>query len=151
MKNTSKRFSLSINEWYFLFFWVLGGVFLYLYLNDVRPEFLNISVPAIASTYLEKRYFAIVKTNLMDELAMTFLLLGLYFLVFKMKADSKYDSLKLNSFLFALKVTLMLWLLSYLLFYGYIILAVSIIGFPFFILLFYVKFKLTLFYQKEKE
>ena len=145
MTKSNRFLPIANNEWLFLFFWATGGIFIYMYLQDIRPKFLDVSVPAIASTYLEKRYFTLVKTNLTDELGFLSLIIGMYILVFNGEHRKELEPLKYSSFIFALRLSLILWALSYLFFYGYIIFALSIFIFPFFTITYYLIYKWTLY------
>ncbi len=128
------------NEIAFLVLWALGGLLLYLYFYGVRPGFLNVSVPAIASTYLEKRYFLVVQTNLLDELAFACFIGGLYALFFLGLSHSSSISFFEEAFYFAVKWSLLLLLVFYFLFYGYVALLALVFGLVVFFLMFYIKY-----------
>ncbi|MBK9511471.1 MAG: hypothetical protein IPP61_15480 [Cytophagaceae bacterium] len=121
-----------------------GILFLIFYLRGIKPEFLNIPVFAIASTYIENRTFSMVQTNAMDELGFLFLISGILLLVLTQEKNENFllNELRLKAFFFAFKFTMVLWLICYFLFYGYIIFPISMLSFLFFILVYYVYFRI---------
>lgn len=124
----------------------IGVLFLIFYLRGIKPEFLNIPVFAIASTYIENSTFRMVQTNAMDELGFLFLISGILLLVITQEKNENFllNELRLKAFFFSLKLTLILWLIFYFLFYGYIIFPISMLAFLFFILTYYVYFRIKL-------
>ena len=122
----------------------IGILFLIFYLRGIKPEFLNIPVFAIASTYIENRTFSMVQTNAMDELGFLFLISGILLLVLTQEKNENFllNELRLKAFFFAFKFTMVLWLICYFLFYGYIIFPISMLSFLFFILVYYVYFRI---------
>lgn len=122
----------------------IGILFLIFYLRGIKPEFLNIPVFAIASTYIENRTFSMVKTNAMDELGFLFLISGILLLVLTQEKNENFllNELRLKAFFFAFKFSMVLWLICYFLFYGYIIFPISMLSFLFFILVYYVYFRI---------
>lgn len=121
----------------------IGIYCLYAYSIGIKPEFLNVPVFAIASTYMENRFFSMVRTNLIDEIGFCSVIIGVFVMAFSYEKVEKqaYNLLRLKAFLFALKMSLGIWILSYLLFYGYIIFPISLGIFLLFILLYYFTFK----------
>ncbi len=128
---------------YSTFLILLGLVVLYLYLQGVRPIWLDIKTFAIVSTYMESRYFQFISTNLMDELALILLCTGIYLLVFTKEKNeiSAFQTLRLKAFMWALKSSLICFLILYLLFYGYIIFAATTGIIIFFIMSYYLYFR----------
>ncbi|MCA0363070.1 MAG: hypothetical protein LCH67_03445 [Bacteroidetes bacterium] len=124
----------------------IGVLLLVFYLRGIKPEFLNIPVFAFASTYLENRFLSLVQTNAIDEIGFTFLVSGLYLLIMTQEKNETFilNELRIKAFLFALKLTFLLWLVSYLLFYGYIIFPISMLAFLFFILVYYVYLRINI-------
>lgn len=122
----------------------IGILFLIFYLRGIKPEFLNIPVFAIASTYIENRTFSMVQTNAMDELGFLFLISGILLLVLTQEKNENFllNELRLKAFFFAFKFSMVLWLICYFLFYGYIIFPISMLSFLFFILVYYVYFRI---------
>ena len=126
----------------FVFFSV-GICCIYAYFKGIKPEFLNVPIFALASTYMENRYFQMVRTNLMDEMGFVSLLLGVFFMAFSKEKNEKieFDSFRLKSFLLTARVTFLLWIVCYLLFFGFIIFPISMAIFLFFSFIYYIYFK----------
>jgi hypothetical protein len=123
---------------------VASAVFAYLYFFGGRPEFFKVKVFALASLYLEKKFFAIIQTNLLDELAAVFFIVGWCLCAFSKEKDEReeYNTLRMKAFINALLFTLGLWTLSFLLIYGMFIFAVSMAMFIVFMLGYRVLFKI---------
>ena len=125
-----------------------GGLLLYFYFQGVKPTWLQVPVFAIVSTYIESRYVQMVETNLMDELGFILCISGLVLLVFteeKNEINQSLNSIRLDAFMTSSLVTLLMWIVLYLLIFGYAILFISIIIFPTFVLLYYLilRFKIS--------
>lgn len=121
----------------------VGVLLLFLYFKDKRPAFLEVSTFAISSTYLENRYFAIIKTNLLDELGFLFSIIGIALLVLTKERNEEkiYDKLRFEALLFAIKLTLLLWIFFYFTLYGFVIFGVSNFIFVLFLLIYFFRFK----------
>ena len=128
---------------YALGFVLVGVSFLYLYFKDIRPSFLEISTFAISSTYLENRFFTIVKTNLLDELGFLFCVAGLFLGILSQEKNEEkhFEQLRFYSFFFAIKWTFAFWVFSYMFLYGYAIFIVSNFLFVVFLLTYYFRFR----------
>jgi hypothetical protein len=133
-----KKFSVP-----FLFF---GAFCVSAYLNDIKLDVLNIKVFALASTYMENRFIQIVRTNAMDELGVSFLIIGFFLLLFSKEKNEneKTNHLRLRAFVVAIKVVLMLYFLGYWLFFGYIIFPISVSLFLIFLISYYLYFRYLL-------
>lgn len=121
----------------------VGVLLLYFYFKGKRPNFLEIDTFALASTYLEKRFFVMIKTNLLDELGFIFSLIGVALLVLTKEQNEtpKLNDLRLESLIFSIKTTFILWILAYITLYGYIIFMASNFIFIGFLLIYYVRLR----------
>lgn len=99
---------------------VLGLFLIAAYFKDWRPAFLDRSVFAVFSFYLNPVFFKLIKTNLVDELGMALFLSGLWI----MHLGNNTITYK------AIRYTLVLWLALYWLVYGLAIFVVSMLIFP---------------------
>jgi len=65
-------------------YWFIAAGFLlsYFYYRGFRPDFLDIKTFAIASAFLEKKYFVFIQNNLLDEIAFLSLHFGLFIQIF---------------------------------------------------------------------
>ncbi len=124
-----------------------GGMLLYNYFQGIKPVWLQVPVFAIASTYLESRYMQMVETNLMDELGFILSILGLFILVFtkeKLEVNENLSLLRLDSFLTATFITFLIWIILYLFIFVYSIFFISILIFPFYLMIYYVIFRIKI-------
>lgn len=131
----------------------VGVLLLYFYFKGKRPSFLEIDTFALASTYLEKRFFVMIKTNLLDELGFIFCLIGMALLVLTKEQNEtqKLNDLRLEALLYSVKITFIICFLAYITLYGYIIFMVSNIVFIIFLLIYYLRFNYLLNTKKYHE
>ena len=124
--------------------------FAYLYFWGGRPEFFNIKTFAIVTSYAETRYFVIIQTNLLDELAAILFIVGITLFSFsKEKVEkSNYESLRTKSLISALYLTIVLWVLSFLFVYGKMIFVVSFFIFVIFLINYNLIFRYFIFKNK---
>ncbi len=124
--------------------------FAYLYFWGGRPEFFNIKTFAIVTSYAETRYFVIIQTNLLDELAAILFLVGITLFSFsKEKVEkSNYESLRIKALISALYLTIVLWVLSFLFVYGKMIFVVSFFVFVILLINYNLIFRYFLFKNK---
>lgn len=122
---------------------IIGIACLSAYQKGIKPEWMNVKVFAIASTYLENRYLQIVQTNLMDEIGFVFLISGIGLLVFTKEKNEELvlNEYRLKAFIISLKITLGMWLISYLVLFGYIIFPISMLVFLIFLVVYYACFR----------
>lgn len=122
---------------------IIGVGFLVAYQKGVKPEWMNVKVFALASTYLENRYLQIVQTNLMDEIGFMSLISGIGLLIFTEEKNEElvFNEYRLKAFIISLKITLGIWLVSYFVLFGYIIFPISMVVFLIFLVVYYACFR----------
>ncbi len=129
---------------------ILSAVCAYFYFWGGKPEFFNTKIFALVSVYLETRYFVIAQTNALDEMAAILFITGVALFSFsKLKKEMpEYNQLRIKALFHSILVTLIIWILSFLLIYGMAIFLASSVIFIFYLitynLLFYfsiVRFK----------
>lgn len=132
---------------------VFAVPFAYLYFWGGKPEVFNIKIFAIVTTYLETRYFVVSQTNILDELAAIFFLLGITLISFSKERDEKkhYDDLRVKALIKAVFITLLFWILSFLLVYGIVIFLVSFSVFIVFLLSYNVLLRYYFFKNKSEK
>lgn len=144
MKNTNTNTLLPNRYKKFSFVLIpLGLIFIGAYLEGIKPDFLNIKVFALASTYMENRFGQIVQTNAMDEIGMSLFIAGLFLLIFtEEKLENEITShFRLKALFFAIKATFIIWFITYWLFFGYIIFPISMALFVLFLIVYYLYFR----------
>ena len=125
----------------------IAAVFAYLYFWGGKPDFFKVKVFALASVYLETKYFSIIQTNLLDELAAILFIAGWTVVAFSKEKDEKeaYNMLRIKALIHSLFFTLGLWALSFLLIYGMFIFVASIAMFIIFLLGYSLLFSIYLY------
>lgn len=118
---------------------IIGIACLSAYQKGIKPKWMNVKVFAVASTYLENRYLQIVQTNLMDEIGFACLISGIGLLIFTQEKNEElvYNGYRLKAFIVSIKITLGIWLVSYLFFFGFIIFPISMLVFLIFLVVYY--------------
>jgi len=101
--------------------------FAYLYFIGGKPEIFNIKVFALISVYLDTRYCVIAQTNILDELAAVLLLGGIALFSFsEEKSENRIVNFqRIKALINALFLTLVLWIILFLLVYGIAIYLIS--------------------------
>ena len=93
---------------------ILGVLYLFFELR------INLTVFAIASTFLKNEYFTLIHTNVADEMAMIALLIGLSLMALSKERSERDhdDQLRIKALVHALRLQIILVSLSILLVYG---------------------------------
>ena len=115
---------------------IAGLIAGYLYYYGGRPAFFEVPVFAIITSYIETRTWVIAQTNLLDEMAAVFILTGLIFLAFSREKNENEEVqiLRFKALLYAVYLTTSLWILSFLLIFGWPIIIASAFIFAVFLL-----------------
>jgi len=124
----------------FIFSGIVAG---YFYFFGGKPVFFESKVFAVVSAYVGTRYFVVIQTNLLDEISAIGLLAGLVFVSFSREKNEKeeYQALRLNAMIRAAYFSIILWILLFLLFYGYIIFLLAPLVFVCFFILYNILFR----------
>lgn len=106
---------------------LLGIISGYLYYFGGKPSFFETRVFAIVTAYLRTRYFVVIHTNLLDEMAAIFIVAGLGLVSFakEKQENAGYGALRYRALVWAVYSSIGLWTLVFLLFYGYSIFFVA--------------------------
>lgn len=123
----------------------------YLYFFGGKPDIFNIKTFAFVTTYAETRYFVWSQTNILDELAAMFLILGLSFISFSNERIEKpnYEALRLKALVGAFKTSIVLLLVAFLVVYGVAIFIVCFLNFFILIAIYTVLFRFYLFQDRK--
>ena len=125
-------------------FLILPGLFFgYLYFFGGRPTFFETPVFAVVTTYMENRFFVLAQTNILDELFAILCISGLVLFVFSKEKTERegYDQLRARALIRSVYITLIIWLASFLLVFGWAIFLVSTLLFIVFLIIYYVIFR----------
>lgn len=126
-----------------LFLIIPGLVFGYLYFFGGRPTFFDTPVFAVATTYMENRFFVFARTNILDELFAILCISGIALFVFSKEKTERegYDQLRARALFKSAYITLIFWLASFLFVFGWAIFLVSTLLFVVFLISYYVTFR----------
>lgn len=120
-----------------------GTIAGYLYFFGGKPEFFECKVFAFVSAYVRTRYFVVIQTNLLDEIAAIGIIAGVVLVSFSREKYEKeeYQSLRLHAMIRAVYISILLWTLLFLLFYGYIIFLLAPMVFVCFFIFYNILFR----------
>lgn len=116
---------------------ILGFGAAYLYFWGGRPQFFEVPVFAIVTSYLETRWFVAAQTNSLDEIAFLFILFGLIAIGFSKTRTENPDThqIRIKTIFYSVYITSAIWGIVYLTVYGWPVFAVSAFMFAVFILI----------------
>ena len=100
---------------------IAGAVFGYFVLFEgFKPDWLRVPVFAVYSSYIKTTVLGMSQTNLADELAMLFILIGLGIFVFSKEKEEKqgYNDLRLKAMFLAVAIDLALMIFVVLFIFG---------------------------------
>lgn len=123
---------------------LLSGLILAI-INQIHRMHLKIPVLAIQSSYIQTKYFTIMRTNIYEEIMMLCFLAGFFLIAFaKEKTELKeYDTLRNSSWRMAIVLNTVMLASSILFIYGKGFIAVILLNmvsvFIFYILVFTIK------------
>jgi hypothetical protein len=118
----------------------------WLYFWGGKPSFFNVKTFAFVSVYLEKKYFEVIKTNLLDEMAAILLICGIAAICFSKEKKEKpvYNILRANAMFKAVVFTVLLLVFSILFVYGIAIFFMASFTIVFLLIIYYALFKASL-------
>lgn len=125
---------------------------LYAYFTGHKPEWLVTKVFALASFYGEPRYFAVIQTNLLDEMGSVFSIFGLLFLFFsriRQEDDAIHARLRIKALVHSVWIVAFTWLAIFFLVYGYAIFLAATTVFGLFLLTCNIHFQVQLLLLKR--
>ncbi|MEI6575981.1 MAG: hypothetical protein WCO63_07370 [Bacteroidota bacterium] len=124
-----------------------GAIWAYFVLvQNYKPDFLNVNIFAIHSSYLDTRVMQMTRTNLADEIACLLMLVGLLMVI---SAKEKFEEdgnmiLRYKSFVYAMMTNTFLLMLSVVFFFGLSfleVLMITMISQPLLYIIFFEIFK----------
>jgi hypothetical protein len=127
-----------------LIFIGIGSVYLYFW--GGRPDFFEVPVLALVTSYIDTRWFVVAQTNLLDELAFVFGITGLIFTSFSKEKKENWLTGQLRSYAFILSVyiTTGIWIFLYLVVFGWPIILLSATAFILFLVIYFTTFQILL-------
>lgn len=126
---------------------LIGGLAGYLYFLGGKPEIFTTKVFAFLTSYMETRTFVIAQTNMLDEIAAVFLIMGLIFIGFSSEKNEKsgLNPLRIKALIYAVFVSSGIWIVCFLFIYGWPVFLFATFVFPLFLLAFIVGFRIMIF------
>lgn len=148
---------------YWLPYWYkyIGAVLLllafitgYLYFLGGKPDFFTIPTFAFVTAYFETRYVSLIQTNLLDEITLIFLIIGLAMIGFsKEKREiAAFDAIRLKALVYAVYASIVIWIIMIMLVYGWTIFLFSSSIFFLFLLIYLIICRIMIFkYRKASK
>ena len=124
----------------------------YLYFWGGRPAFFEVPIFAIVTSYVETRWFVLAQTNLLDEIAVVFMIAGLVSIFFsrEKEEDDIYAKLRVKSLFLSVYITSGLLLLIYLTIFGWPVFIAIAFSYMLFLIVSVINFRiLKIKYQKS--
>lgn len=113
-----------------------GVTLMYISLFIGYPEWLNFYVFALADFTRHKSFFTVIQNNLIDELGVVSIILGLLFIFFSRskKEKPRNNRLRVKAMVISVWVTSVLWIVIVFTFYGMAVFLVFAMVFTLFLL-----------------
>lgn len=104
--------------WLFVFLGIVFAVFRFHY--GMKPEFLEIKVFAVYSSFLQTKYFTFITNNYSEEVVGLLLFIGLLFIAFSKEKDENEEVmlLRLRSLFLSVYINSVILILSLLFVFG---------------------------------
>ena len=85
-----------------------------------KPDWLDVKVFAIYSSFLQQKYFSFITNNILEELAGLSLFIGLFFIAFSKEKyeDETVMEIRIRSFFYAFYLNTFLTIFSFLFIFG---------------------------------
>ena len=112
-----------------------------------KPEFFEVKVFAVYSTFLQTKYFSVITNNISEELAGLSILLGLFFLAFskeKIETNNLLE-IRLRSLFYSNFISIIFLGLSFLFIFGLSFVHILILNMYISLILFIIIFKYELY------
>ena len=134
-------------------FIISGLIFGYLYFFGGKPGFFTTKIFALITSYAETRFLVSAKTNLLDELAGTCIISGLILIGFSKETNESYklNYLRLKALIFSVYLSGVVWIIFFLLIFGWTIFIFSTVIFLIFLITYIIIFQITRYSSKQKK
>jgi hypothetical protein len=135
-----------------LFLIVIGIAFtVFRFYYGQKPDWLDIKVFAIYSSFLQKKYFSLITNNILEEVAGLSIFIGLFFIAFsKEKYEDKTSlNIRIHSLFYAIYLNAFITILAFIFIYGLGFVYFLVINIFSFLLLFIILFQYNLLRNKK--
>lgn len=141
---------LRIVGWLLLFVGIIFTAFRFYF--GLKPEFLEIKVFAIYSSFLQKKYFSFITNNISEEICGLSILIGLFFLAFSKEKNENMNTLeiRIHSLFYANFLNVILLGLSFLFIFGLGFVHILILNIFLFLILFIIIFQYNLYQYRNR-
>jgi len=133
----------------------LAGVILLLirFYYGVKPELFNIKVFAVFSSYLESKYFEVVRNQMIEEFGGILLLTGLFLTAFSREREEEkwMDPLRLRSFFITAYINIVFLILAILFTFGFGFVYMIILNLLLWLVIYIITFRILLFLNRDRE
>ena len=133
----------------------LAGVILLVirFYYGIKPEFFNIKVFAIFSSYLESKYFEVVTNQMIEEIGGILVLTGLFLTAFSREREEEewMNALRLRSFFITAYINAAFLILAILFTFGFGFVYMIILNLVLWLVLYIIFFRTLLFLNRNRE
>jgi len=120
----------------------------------VKPGILNMKTFAIFSSYLESKYFEVVKNQMIEEIGGVILMAGLFMLAFSKEKDEHdhLNTLRLQAFFITAYINTFFLIISILFTFGFGFVYIMILNFVLGFIIYLLSFRILIYrYYKNRK
>ncbi len=117
----------------------------------VKPDWLDIKVFAVYSSFLQTKYFTFITNNILEELSGLILLVGLVFIAFsKEKTENEIiEQIRIRSFFYSVYSNILFTVFAFIFIFGLGFVYYLVLNMFVFLLLFIFVFRYNIYYYKK--
>ncbi len=117
----------------------------------VKPDWLDIKVFAVYSSFLQTKYFTFITNNILEELSGLILLVGLVFIAFsKEKTENEIiEQIRIRSFFYSVYINILFTVFAFIFIFGLGFVYYLVLNMFVFLLLFIFIFRYNIYYYKK--
>lgn len=132
-----------------------GIIFLIIrFYYGIKPEIFNLKAFAVISSYLESKYFEVIKNQMIEEIGGVLLLTGLFMITFSREKSENHDLsiIRLNAFLITAYINTFFLIISILFTFGFGFVYMLILNFVLGFIIYLLSFRIMIYryYRNQK-
>ncbi len=132
----------------------IGVILLFIrFYYGIKPEIFNMKMFAIFSSYLESKYFEVLKNQMIEEFGGILVLLGLFISAFT-KEREEYEglnALRLRSFFITIYINTVFLILAILFTFGFGFVYMMLLNLILWLIIYIITFRILIFLNRDKE
>jgi hypothetical protein len=131
-----------------------GIIFLIIrFYYGIKPEIFNLKAFAVLSSYLESRYFEVIKNQMIEEIGGVLLLTGLFMIIFSREKNENHDvgMIRLQAFLITAYINTFFLIISILFTFGFGFVYMLILNFVLGFIIYLISFRIMIYRVNRKQ